>query len=335
VVNLANQYTATVTYNAFAAQAVAVTPTPTPTPKVLPISAPSTVHVPAPVSAIAPTSVVKQATTATAAPVAAIAATQKPVTNEESSVASAEKSIVTKAAITSAATNTRAVNSVSAMPTAPSMQVPSLLVTNETTTLEVLHKWANKVGYQLIVNGQIAGKQFPGIHPVAYVDLPLLPAHKTISARSVTEGSTALSKVYSDAKVNLNGIEFDIGVVDSRKTIEVKAIQERVAVPVSLGNASPNTATGLRRYVLLPNDKTVEGAFVRWAAESKLGKQVVWRATRKPPLDAYGEIEADSPVAAMTMVAASFENSRYPFVIEEYDNVIVVTPKLTARLNAD
>lgn len=116
---------------------------------------------------------------------------------------------------------------------------------------------------------------------------------------------------------------------------QVVPTQERVAASVSSGIVSPSTTTGLRRYVLQPNDKTVEGAFVRWAAESKLGKQVVWRATRKPPLDAYGEIEADNPVAAMTMVAASFESSRYPFVIEEYDNVIVVTPKVIARLNAD
>lgn len=88
----------------------------------------------------------------------------------------------------------------------------------------------------------------------------------------------------------------------------------------------------LKRFAFHANDKTVDGAFSRWAEESKLGKKVTWRVARKPPLDALGDFEAENAVVAMTMVAASFENSRNPFVVEEYDNVIVVVPRIAARL---
>ena len=90
----------------------------------------------------------------------------------------------------------------------------------------------------------------------------------------------------------------------------------------------------LKRFAFHANDKTVDGAFSRWAEESKLGKKVTWRVARKPPLDALGDFEAENAVVAMTMVAASFENSRNPFVVEEYDNVIVVVPRIAARLQA-
>lgn len=111
------------------------------------------------------------------------------------------------------------------------------------------------------------------------------------------------------------------------------------AVAATVPVATPAVATAvqgptLKRFAFQASDKTVDGAFSRWAEESKLGKKVTWRVARKPPLDALGDFEAENAVVAMTMVAASFENSRNPFVVEEYDNVIVVVPRIAARLQA-
>lgn len=112
----------------------------------------------------------------------------------------------------------------------------------------------------------------------------------------------------------------------------------QLAVVSSTATATAETTKSqgaiLRRFTFLASDKTVDGAFSRWAEESKLGKKVTWRVARKPPLDALGDFEAENAVVAMTMVAASFENSRNPFVVEEYDNVIVVVPRIAARLQA-
>jgi Toxin co-regulated pilus biosynthesis protein Q len=106
-----------------------------------------------------------------------------------------------------------------------------------------------------------------------------------------------------------------------------------VAAAVPIQPAQP-VGPQLKRYTFQANDKTVEGAFMRWAGESKAGKKVAWRVAGKPPLDALGDFEAEDLVKAMTMVAAAFENSSNPFVIEEYDNVIVVVSKISTRLHS-
>jgi hypothetical protein len=94
-------------------------------------------------------------------------------------------------------------------------------------------------------------------------------------------------------------------------------------------------APTLKRFALLETDKTIDGAFRRWAKEAGLNKAVVWRLPGKLPLDVLGEFEAADAVSAMTKVAESFARSANPFVVEEYDNAIVLVSRITARLNAN
>ncbi len=256
LINLANQYTATVTYNAFAEQAVAVTPTPTPTPKVLPISVPSTVHMPAPVPAIAPTSVVKQATTAIAAPVAAIATTpivQTPIAKPVAAVLAPTPTPTTVAVPTPASVQVTAPVSVGGSLSKDEVKIESKPVkpaekpadsaglklyaigSYEKTALQVLSRWANVAGYRLILNDVPATAKFPS-HAAEYVDLPLLPEHYKLPISDTLEAAVAsLAKPFG--RVDMSGVLFVVNPQTNIKTIMVSsraAPAKPVAAPATV-----------------------------------------------------------------------------------------------------
>jgi hypothetical protein len=77
------------------------------------------------------------------------------------------------------------------------------------------------------------------------------------------------------------------------------------------------------------SDKSLKNTFLRWAEEHR--QQVVWRLSGDIPLDANGPVNAVSLADAMTQVAAAFWDKKEPFVIREFDNVIVALPRWAAR----
>lgn len=85
----------------------------------------------------------------------------------------------------------------------------------------------------------------------------------------------------------------------------------------------------LRVFELRREDGTVKNAFLRWAEAT--GTQVNWQVQSELPLDAWARIEAATVAEAMTEVAKAFATRGQPFVIREYDNTIVVLPRLVAR----
>ena len=130
-------------------------------------------------------------------------------------------------------------------------------------------------------------------------------------------------------------MDAQIPVRTSPSAGEVLVPRVSAEVVVAVAAASVPTVPSLRLFTFKSTDKTVEGTFARWAEESKLGKKVVWRVTGgKPPLDALGEFEAKDAIEAMTRVASAFENTSNPFVVEEYDNVVLVVARINARLQS-
>ena len=82
-------------------------------------------------------------------------------------------------------------------------------------------------------------------------------------------------------------------------------------------------------FELRTTDGTVKNAFLRWAED--VGAQVNWQLQSELPLDATGRIEAATLPEAMTEVAKAFATRAQPFVIREYDNTILVLPRLVAH----
>ncbi len=97
-----------------------------------------------------------------------------------------------------------------------------------------------------------------------------------------------------------------------------------VVQPVATAIAAPGKVFELRR-----SDGNVKSAFLRWAEAE--GKQVNWQLQSELPLDATARIAASTLAEAMTEVAKAFTSHAKPFVIREYDNTILVLPRLVAR----
>jgi hypothetical protein len=179
-------------------------------------------------------------------------------------------------------------------------------------------RWGNRREVQAVYGGTAANLQRTGT-AAAFGNAPLQANYGSVAkpvdvVRAVTAPATP-------------------EVPPSRMQAVATLTPTVAAVATPVAPAKP-VGPQLKRFTFQATDKTVEGAFVRWADESKTGKKVAWRVAGKPPLDALGDFEADDVVKAMTMVAAAFENSSNPFVIEEYDNVIVVVSKISARLQS-
>lgn len=113
-------------------------------------------------------------------------------------------------------------------------------------------------------------------------------------------------------------------------------------LPVAPASLVPPPAP--RPLVLEPGDKNLRAAFGRWARDR--GANMQWLMTDDVPIDAPGPVRNTYPdldpqqfagsnfpdlVEAMTVVARAFHKSRAPFVVREYDNTIVVQPRLSAR----
>ncbi len=123
-----------------------------------------------------------------------------------------------------------------------------------------------------------------------------------------------------------------------------------VAPPPTLGAVRPLVlptpqVAPRANFSLLANDGDVGKAFERWARERKAS--VKWLVGRDLPIDAPAEIAPDADdlanamaansadphlVAAMLKVARAFRTSKHPFVIREYDNTLVVVPRVGSRL---
>ena len=193
----------------------------------------------------------------------------------------------------------------------------------------IVMRWGNRREVQAVYNGASA--------PTPYAERTGAGASFGSVTPEVKFGAIAKPVEVTLAKATPAAPVADVprtrAVVAEPAVVAVAAVvaPAPVATPVAANAVQGPT---LKRFAFQASDKTVDGAFSRWAEESKLGKKVTWRVARKPPLDALGDFEAENAVVAMTMVAASFENSRDPFVIEEYDNVIVVRPRIAARLQA-
>lgn len=193
----------------------------------------------------------------------------------------------------------------------------------------IVMRWGNRREVQAVYNGASA--------PTPYTERTGAGASFGSVTPEVKFGAIAKPVEVTLAKVTPAAPVAD--VPRTRAVVAEPAVVAVAAVAAPALGATPVAANAvqgptLKRFAFQASDKTVDGAFSRWAEESKLGKKVTWRVARKPPLDALGDFEAENAVVAMTMVAASFENSRNPFVVEEYDNVIVVVPRIAARLQA-
>lgn len=103
-----------------------------------------------------------------------------------------------------------------------------------------------------------------------------------------------------------------------------EAPKAAVVQPVAPAAVSPARVFELRR-----SDGNVKSAFLRWAEAA--GKQVNWQLQSELPLDATARIEASTLAEAMTEVAKAFTTHAKPFVIREYDNTILVLPRMVAR----
>jgi hypothetical protein len=199
----------------------------------------------------------------------------------------------------------------------PSKEYPHLVV--EGIYSRIVLRWGNRREVQAVYGGSASNMQRTG-SAAAFGNVP-----PQANYGSVAKPVDVVRAVAAPAAQE---------VPPSRMQQSVAALTP--AVTLVTAPVVPAAAPGpvLKRFSFQATDKTVEGAFTRWAAESKSGKKVAWRVAGKPPLDALGDFEADDVVKAMTMVAAAFENSSNPFVIEEYDNVIVVVSKISARLQS-
>jgi hypothetical protein len=116
-------------------------------------------------------------------------------------------------------------------------------------------------------------------------------------------------------------------------------------LPVAPAAAKPVTqAPVARTYALEEKDRNLRAAFGRWARER--GASMQWLLVDDVPIDAPGPVRNTYPdldpqqfasssypdlVEAMTVVAHAFSKSRSPFVVREFDNTIVVQPRLSAR----
>lgn len=203
-------------------------------------------------------------------------------------------------------------------------------------------RWGNRREVQAVYNGagsvdvgserSGSAASFGTLEPqVKYgsVAKPIVVAHSQMAQQTAARGGDTPARTRAVVVEMPSALATPVAVPVAVKAVAVASVQ--AIAPVAPAAA---ITSGLKRFTFQVNDKTVEGAFTRWAEEAKLGKKVTWRVARKPPLDALGDFEAESAVVAMTMVAASFENSRNPFVVEEYDNVIVVVPRISARLQS-
>jgi len=188
----------------------------------------------------------------------------------------------------------------------------------------IVMRWGNRREVQAVYNGASA--------PTPYTERTGAGA----SFGSVTP-EAKFGAVAKPVVVTLAKATSPAPAVDLPRTRGVVAEQAPIAAatPVVAPVATPAVqGPTLKRFAFQASDKTVDGAFSRWAEESKLGKKVIWRVARKLPLDALGDFEAENAVVAMSMVASSFDNSRNPIVVEEYDNAFVVVPRIAARLEA-
>ena len=195
----------------------------------------------------------------------------------------------------------------------------------------IVMRWGNRREVQAVYNGASAptpytertgaGASFGSVTPEAKFGAIAKPVEVTLAKAAPAAPAADIPRTRA--------------VIAEQAVLAVAVAAIAAPAPVAAPVAAPVVqGSMLKRFAFQASDRTVDGAFSRWAEESKLGKKVTWRAARKPPLDALGDFEAENAVVAMTMVAASFENSRNPFVVEEYDNVIVVVPRIAARLQA-
>ncbi|ABD71937.1 hypothetical protein Rfer_4250 (plasmid) [Rhodoferax ferrireducens T118] len=99
--------------------------------------------------------------------------------------------------------------------------------------------------------------------------------------------------------------------------------------PVVVQPVAPAATPPGRVFELRRSDGNVKTAFLRWAEAAD--KQVNWQLQSELPLDATARIEASTLAEAMTEVAKAFTTHAKPFVIREYDNTILVLPRLVAR----
>ncbi|MDO8768395.1 MAG: TrbG/VirB9 family P-type conjugative transfer protein [Burkholderiaceae bacterium] len=218
-------------------------------------------------------------------------------------------------------------------------EAPHLIVNGIYSRLVM--RWGNRREVQAVYNGvgADAGSERSGsaasfgtLEPQAKygsVAKPVVVAHSQVAQQTTSRDNDVPGRTRAVVVEMPSAPATPVVVPEAVKVVAVASVQAIAPVaPVAA------ITSGLKRFTFQANDKTVEGAFTRWAEEAKLGKKVTWRVARKPPLDALGDFEAESAVVAMTMVAASFENSRNPFVVEEYDNVIVVVPRISARLQS-
>ena len=126
---------------------------------------------------------------------------------------------------------------------------------------------------------------------------------------------------------------------------EQAQIPQVVTPAARAAQPQPAPAKPPATFSLLVSDVDVPRAFERWARERNVTLR--WLVGRDHAIDAGTPQVVPDPadvqlarnagsadpelVAAMVKVAKSFGKSKYPFVIREYDNAIVVQPKSGER----
>lgn len=119
-------------------------------------------------------------------------------------------------------------------------------------------------------------------------------------------------------------------------------IDVRAAAATAAAAAAAAMAANTTPFELTLGDADIRRAFERWARNYKT---VVWALAPDLPIDAATGLIVPHPLdvaaaaqsqnptllAAMMKVARSFESSKTPFVIREYDNAIVVRPRAGIR----
>lgn len=141
--------------------------------------------------------------------------------------------------------------------------------------------------------------------------------------------------------------------------------QQRVALPVApaqtesrppeqpghVGNPTGGDAPAFAAAIvaeppleLRESDRSLRNTFSRWGQDA--GATVVWQLADDIPLDAVGPVPAGRSgltatslaesrypklVEAMVTIARAFSSAKAPFVVREFDNAILVLPRVEER----